>query len=116
MFQITPRQLAALEATMLAQFIDEAVAGLRDAFPDRVRAMGAAALMAFVHQGIERAEQYGIGTVRDVRSWLKLMMILGERFDDDGGQPAIRSILLDANLTGAQRMSRILAMMGQGEI
>ena len=108
---LSPTQMQALADDMRRRFESNAMAMLREAFPESTARHPDDTLRLFVRHGIERARLAGIETVSEVERWLRLMMRLGPYFDVDETLSEVRAALLgDLELYGPFRLDAAEAL------
>lgn len=96
-----------LGAAALQRFEDESVALLRAEFPGTTAAHSDQILRQFVRLGIERAHAYQVVVVTDVERWLRLMVRLGPKFDEDPQYLRVLDILVKRDMDAKLRMDEI---------
>jgi hypothetical protein len=96
-----------LGAAARQRFEDESVALLRAEFPSTTAAHSDQVLRQFVSLGIERARAYQVVAVTDVERWLRLMVRLGPKFDEDPQHLGVRDILVKREMDAKLRMDEI---------
>jgi hypothetical protein len=116
MLKIKATQMRALGSGARQRFEESAVALMRKEFPQTTAGRPDDVLRQFAGVGIERARVHGIVTVSDVERWLRLMVRLGPRFDQDPRYPQLRAILDQTDASAEQRMDALeLAAAPLGE-
>ena len=83
MFVILESQQAAFRASGLAELREVLVAHVRECFPGRCAALGAAALPGHVEDGMRRAAAHGLTLERDISAYVELMVVFGTDFEHD---------------------------------
>lgn len=107
MLKIKAAQMRSLGAHARQRFEESAVALLRAEFPQTTAGRPDDLLRQFVRAGIERARVHGIAAVTDVERWLRLMVRLGPKFDEDPRFPSLRAILDEHDASAEQRMDAL---------
>jgi hypothetical protein len=89
---------------MRRSFERRVAAWLDDRYPERVRPMGEARVLALIRQGVEKASGHGIHTEQDVAVFLGLMVRWGADFDqrDEGAWAA--AVLRGPGLSGGAKL------------
>jgi hypothetical protein len=109
MLKVRAAQIRALGADARQRFETSAVALLREEFPQTTAGRPDDVLRQFVRIGIERAKARGVAGVTDVERWLRLMVRLGPKFDEDSRYAALRAILDEREASAEQRMDSLEA-------
>jgi len=112
MLKIKATQMRALGSNARRRFEASAIALLRQEFPQSTNGRPDDVLRQFVSIGVERAKAHGISAVTDVERWLRLMVRLGPKFDEDARYPALRTILDERDASAEQRMDAVEAVAG----
>ncbi len=103
---ITDGQMRQLGQGMRRSFETDALAMLRQRFPESTASHPDGTLRLFVRHGIERARVHGLVTVAEVQRWLALMMRLGAYFDagEQRELAPVREALAHLEVYGALRL------------
>ena len=109
MLKIKGAQMRALGSGARQRFEEAAVALLREEFPQTTSGRPDDVLRQFVQIGIERARVHGIAAVTDVERWLRVMVRLGPKFDEDPRYPGLRALLAQPDASAEQRMDAVEA-------
>ena len=107
MLLIRPQQMHALEQALREQHIDSVQAQLQAELPDHMRAVGTPAARALIADGLERAVGHGFTSLAGATVFVKLMFVLGERFDGDPALPCA-AILEEKGVEEPTRVKRLL--------
>ena len=83
MFQLRSEQMAAFGQASLETFEDRVAADLRRIWPDRTTGVSDPELARRIHEGVERAGQYGLTTEFELACFAEAAVVLGPRFDVD---------------------------------
>lgn len=90
--------MTALEQVAVRNFENRLLEHLEAFFPKNCEILGKEQVCKVVQLGIERAEQYGLVTERDLHLYVGLMFMLGSYFDQDPQLPWAAQILADENI------------------
>jgi hypothetical protein len=104
---IRQEQIDAFKGHMIAEFVERMVVHLPQTFPEQLHAMPEPELHSLVHQGIEKADGYGVVLETDVQRYLECMVMLNPKFDTTPETEWAGKILNDGTLTGTQKMDSI---------
>lgn len=107
------QQIDSLNQAELRKFEDRAYQSLQRHWPDDVAARGEPAARESIRTGIERAKTYGIETERDVLSYINLMYLYGDGFDQDPRVPWAGRILRDPKLAPGAKIDRLVEETGK---
>lgn len=105
--------MRALGATARLRFEEASIALLRKEFPSTTAAYSDEVLRRFVKLGIDRARAYRVLAVSDVERWLRLMVRLGPKFDEDPRFARVQAILSEPDADAQQRMDAIEGLAAQ---
>ncbi len=98
MLVIRKAQMAVLEQAVLRTFENRMLEHLKEFFPKHCEILGEEQVRKVIRLGIERAEQYGLVSERDIHLYVGLMFMLGSYFDQDPQLPWAAKILTDENI------------------
>ena len=93
MFRIRQEHLEAFEQAATTRFEDEMVLHIEECFPDEFSHLGEQRARELTRRGVSKARSYGITKQREVCVYIDLMIVFGERFDNDSRYPWAREIL-----------------------
>lgn len=111
MIRISPDTMAQLQASRTEDFVNRAVAFVKDGYPDIAARADSASLSELVRFAVERARRHGFVSERDIVKYLSVMISLGPRFDDDPRFEQVRLPLAEMPGTPpAVRIEFLLAM------
>ena len=118
MLVIRDSQMTALEQVTVRNFENRLIEHLEEFFPKQCEILGKEQTLKVVRLGIERAEQYGLITERDLHLYVGLMFMLGSYFDQDPQLPWAAKILTDENIAypshrADQMHNRAMAYLNQ---
>lgn len=106
MLVIRAEQMLELERHAFRRFRADMVERLQALWPGRAEP---AALAAAVAEGVRRAQACGLAEPREVRPFIFLCFLLGERFDADPRYPWAGQILRDPARSPADRVEALVA-------
>lgn len=106
---IRQRHTSALADASARNFECRAMAHLQRAFPQQMREADEQLVRQMIARGIEQASRYGVSDEYDVIRYIDLMVVFGERFDDNPDYPWAKDIL-SGKLEAQQKMSFICAV------
>lgn len=112
---ITAKQMQSLGLAMRRQFEIDAIALLRESYPETTAKHADDAIRLFVRHGIERAKSSRMEAVIDVQRWLSLMLRLGPYFDtsDDPRMTGIRAALDNVEVYPPLRLDEAEALAAE---
>ncbi len=118
MLVIRDSQMLAFEQAAVRNFENRLIDHLKEFFPRQCEILGKEQTRKAVRLGIERAEQYGLVSERDLHLYVGLMFMLGSYFDQDPQLPWAAKILADGNIadpsTRADRLyDRAMAFLNE---
>lgn len=100
MFRIHEEQMQRLAERSRHRFVARMADYLERAYPESVGDLSRGELEAWVREGVEKAERYGIGTEPEVAQLV--LLVLG--LDADETEPWAREALADPNLQGVGKV------------
>ena len=83
MFEIRDTQMAIFERLQLERFVPDLIVGLRNSFPDELEDVPDKLLWGRIEDGIKRAFDYQLVSLRDVSRFLNLQVVYGWHFDTE---------------------------------
>lgn len=98
MLVIRETQMTVLEQAAVRTFESRMLEHLKEFFPKHCEILGEEQARRVIRLGIERAEQYGLASERDIHLYVGLMFMLGSYFDQDPQLPWAAKILTDENI------------------
>lgn len=98
MLVIRKAQMAVLEQAVLRTFENRMLEHLKEFFPKHCEILGEEQVRKVIRLGLERAEQYGLVSERDIHLYVGLMFMLGSYFDHDPQLPWAAKILTDEDI------------------
>lgn len=107
MLIISPRQMQAFEQTMRKTQVDGLLEQLQAELPEHLHAVGLPAARVLVADGLERAAGHGLTSLAAGSVFVKLLFVLGERFDSDPTLPC-GAVLEEKGLDEPVRVKRLL--------
>ncbi len=114
MLRIRDEQLRAFFLALGGPFVSRALAHVREAYPERCRELGDAAVRASIDRCQERGWEHGIDEDDDLMNYLEAMYTLGFDFEEDPRYPWARQILADVKLDVSTR-AELLMMRAKQE-
>jgi hypothetical protein len=102
MLVIRSEQVTALEQSAVQGFVEQTLDHVRPHFPNHWRVVGEERLAEVIRLGVERADEYGLTSRRDVTLYINLMLLLGSRFDRDPQLPWAAATLTDPAISDPQ--------------
>jgi hypothetical protein len=99
MLRIRKEQNDELAKVALKRFEDDMVAHVKEFFPRHYEILEEPTIREVIQYGVERGEDYGFTTERDVCLYINLMLLLGSNFDTDVQYPWAGEILNDETIT-----------------
>ena len=107
MLVIRREQMDVLEKLPRTLFEDQAMQHLNRYYPRECRELGREQVRVVVQLGIQRAEEHGFRTQRQVGFYISLMLLLGSDFDRDLQLPWVMVILADLLADPSSLMERL---------
>jgi hypothetical protein len=108
MLVIREAQMAAFEQGVIRNFELRVLEHLKEFFPKHCQILGDEQVRQVIRLGIERAENYGLVSERDIHLYVGLMFLLGSHFDRDAQLPwAARILTSQAIADPALRADRL---------
>ncbi|MFO0632218.1 MAG: hypothetical protein U0168_05135 [Nannocystaceae bacterium] len=95
MLALREPQLDGMLAAQTREHVQEAVAHVRQCFPDHAAALGAQGTRAWAEHALARAAHHGLVELPDALAYLEVMCTLGRDFDVDPKYPWAAAILRD---------------------
>lgn len=99
MLKIRKEQYEELGKIALKRFEDSMIEHIKEFFLEQYEISGEPTIRNVIQYGIERAENHGFTTERDVCLYINTMMLLGSNFDTDLQLPWASQILQDESIT-----------------
>ena len=110
MLKILDKQLHALRAHALAQFVRNTVARVRRDHPLRTEPWSDAGLLEFVSEAASRGLRMGLVSERDLGTYVDLTLIYGKSFD--ASHPEVQRVLEDGALGTLDKVDAVYALLG----
>jgi len=107
MMLIRPQQMHALEQALRERHIDSLQEQLQAELPEHLHAVGTPTARALIADGLERAVGHGFTSLAGATVFVKLLFVLGERFDRDPALPCA-AILKERGLDEPTRVTWLL--------
>jgi hypothetical protein len=108
MLVIRKEQMEIFSSHLLGLFLSDALAFLKNQFPETAGKMNDVELKTIIQKGIDKSEKYSITNRKDVLMYLKLMFTNGYDFDEDPSFSRMSKILRTRNLSGENKIERLL--------
>lgn len=107
MLKIRKEQMDELAKVPLGNFENGMVEHVKRFFPKYHDVMGEPAVRKTIRYGVDRAEEHGFTTERDVCQYINLMFLLGSDFDTDIQLPGLAAVFGDTSAKEpGERMDR----------
>jgi len=107
MLIIRQEQMEKFSQVMIKRFEDLLFEHLKDFSPEKIRALGEAAVRKIIHYGIDRARGYDYFSELHICKYIELMFLLGQDFDKNPDIQWAGQILRDRTLSSAEKINLI---------
>jgi hypothetical protein len=110
MLKIREAQMEALAQTLLDTFETNALAHVRDLFPEDCTELGEAQIRARIRNGISRGRSYGLEGEDDLLTLIEHMFILGPEFDRAAEYGWARDVLTSREFASATKADLLVRL------
>jgi hypothetical protein len=107
MLKIRKEQMNTFKDHILHNFEDKMFMHLKSQFPDQTQQIEESQLREMIHDGIFRAQKYGVTLEPDICRYLECMVLHGVDFDTNPKTSWAGDILRDKGMSGREKMNRI---------
>jgi hypothetical protein len=108
MMTITMRQMDSLALQMRINFEKNTINFLKQKYPLFVLDKSEEQMLAFIREGIDKAESYKVNKRKDVSHFIEYMICLGRNFEQEPSHAWAQKILSIRNLAGEEKIRRMM--------
>ena len=111
MLQIRAQQMAHMRDARIREFQMRMVQHFVTQYPEAAALQSREAILALIERTIAHGQAIGFSTERDLAALINLTVVYGERFEETIGDPEIREILHDRDISAKARIDLVLDLM-----